>query len=183
MNVQHTERDTKWQFVSLRNRDVAQADTQKPAPSNGSKSQGWHQMKPELTSLVIYYAATLFLFPMFYGFYDPNFEYLSGSFNLAAYRFICSLIPLFCMAYLACKLLLDSQNATRITKILSVVYFGLVINNVVMAIDAVENLEQWIALDNLDTFIHGSSDWIIPFGASDFALVTLGVLCLLRRYS
>lgn len=181
MNVQLIERGTKWFDANLRSQEKKTEDTVRHQ-SKCFVGQGWRKMKNELESILIYYVAMFSIFPLSYGFHDSALNYQAGSVSLAIYFLSCALITLFCLSYVAIKLLLDSKNATRITKALSVIYFLLIINNVFMAVDAIEHMEQWTALDTLDTLINGSSDWLIPVGLADLVLIVIGVLCLRKRY-
>ena len=144
------------------------------------KSPKSRQVNSNLASIFIYYLVTLPLYPLFYGFHDPDVEVYASQFSFSMYLMTCSLAPLLAMTYVAYSLLFDSQFSLQITKILACGYFLLVVNNVIMAIAVHDDL-AWSALDSIDTFINGNSEWWFPFGAADVLLMGVTVVCLLIK--
>lgn len=197
MKEQHTERENKWHDANLKSQAPALAVILKlVSRNNPNGSHGGLSVGAEIQSIFIYYVATLLIFPLFYGhsYYDlsitwlldvfasnQGYEVMAGSFNMAMYFICCSIINVFCIAYLGCKLLLDYQNASHITKILSVIYCLLFINNMAIAVDAFERPYPWPALIAVDDLINGNSEWLVPIGIADLILMPICVLCIAAK--
>ncbi|AUR86976.1 TMhelix containing protein [Vibrio phage 1.091.O._10N.286.52.B12] len=88
------------------------------------------------------------------------------SYRLAAFYMSCSYITL-------ASLVLVWMNGSRfIEKTLAFVLFILICDNVAMALDAWQNLEEWNALNTIDYYIQL---------ASDYVLLSIGALCLVAN--
>lgn len=118
-------------------------------------------------SIAFYYFATYIIYFVMTG-YECFLECsaYAESYRLALYYVSCAYIPL-------ASLILVWMNGSRfIEKTLAFVLFILICDNVVMAMDAWQNLEEWNALNTIDYYIQSTADYI---------LLPIGALCLLAN--
>lgn len=177
MNVRPTERESK---CDAKQRSLVQRVlvTTKSLRTRLSNRDG-----VALNSILMYWALTYSIYPLTFGFDFMNSNVYWDNGLGAVYFLLCSLIPLLSIVYIFYSSAFISVKATTLQKAASIVLLLLVVENVFMAIDAIDNLETWTTLEMIDTFIHGDSDWIVPFGASDLVLAGIGVMCLMSSQS
>ena len=118
-------------------------------------------------SIALYYFATYIIYLALFG-YECHLgcNVYSESYRLSLYYVACAYAPLM-------SLILVWMNGSRfIEKTLAFVLFILICDNVVMAMDAWQNLEEWNALNTIDYYIQSTADYI---------LLPIGALCLLAN--
>lgn len=118
-------------------------------------------------SIALYYVSTQIIY-----FIMSGYECLlscntsAESYRLTMYYVSCAYMPLI-------SLVLVWMNGSRLVeKTLAFVFFILICDNVVMAMDAYQNLEEWNALNEIDYYIQLTADYI---------LLPIGALCLLAN--
>lgn len=119
------------------------------------------------TSIALYYFTTHIIYIIMTG-YNCFLECdaYAESYRLVVYYIACAYMPLI-------SLILVWMNGSRfIEKTLAFVLFMLICDNVAMALDAWQNLEEWTTLNAIDYYIQL---------ASDYVLLSIGALCLVAN--
>lgn len=131
-----------------------------------------------IQAILIYCLLTLLAYPAVFWSINPGI--MSDSFLGASYFIFCAFICLISIAYILFSCACTGSSASLTQKATSIVLLLLVIENVFMSLDSIDNLEKWIALDFIDTVIHGNSNWAVPLGMSDLAFLIIGISCFTK---
>lgn len=167
MNVRHTEREDKCadRLVKLVKRVLVAL-----RPRNSNQSI--------LVSTFAYWGMTQWFYFSSFGVDALQYIFKLDSHINAAYYFINSLFPIGSILIIFTACYINLEPPSKLEKITVFVLALLVLDNVVMGIDAIVNLEPWPALNEIDVFIQGNPEWIIPIGASDWILIGICLVCL-----